>query len=273
MPTSAPVEAVWRLATDTFTDFQLKTIVTFVIHEIFYWGSFFPFYIADSIPYFRRWKVQDDKPNTSEAQMNCTRRVLVNHLFLVLPIIVFTHPLFDFVGMPSSVETLPSTSYLILQVAFFFLVEDFIFYWGHRALHTPYLYKHVHSVHHHHAAPFGIAAEYAHPFEVLFLGTATIAGPLLIPPHLFTLQVYLALRCMQTVECHSGYDFPWSLNRFFPLYGGAYFHDHHHRIHSGNYSSTFIWVDALFGTDVAFQNWRRKQAIRANSETATKLKN
>ncbi|KAF8768998.1 hypothetical protein HU200_007039 [Digitaria exilis] len=33
-------------------------------------------------------------------------------------------------------------------VLFYFVLEDFIFYWGHRALHTKWLYKHVHSVHH-----------------------------------------------------------------------------------------------------------------------------
>lgn len=257
------IEATWRFATDTFTDFQLKTVVTFIIHEICYWGAYIPFYIADAIPYFRRWKVQLDKENTTSAQMNCARGVLLNHFLLVLPIIVATHPIFDLLGMKSSVDSVPTVPQMALQIFAFFLIEDFVFYWGHRALHTPFLYKHVHSVHHQHAAPFGIAAEYAHPLEVLFLGTATLAGPMVYPPHLFTLYVYLALRCLQTVECHSGYEFPWSLNRWFPLYGGAYFHDHHHRIHSGNYSSTFVWVDALFGTDAAFQHWKRKQSLRS----------
>lgn len=34
------------------------------------------------------------------------------------------------------------------QILSYFILEDFIFYWGHRILHTKWLYKHVHSVHH-----------------------------------------------------------------------------------------------------------------------------
>jgi len=37
---------------------------------------------------------------------------------------------------------------VVSQVLFYFVLEDFIFYWGHRALHMKWLYKHVHSVHH-----------------------------------------------------------------------------------------------------------------------------
>lgn len=262
----AVVEQVWSNVISNLTEFQLKTVVVFAIHEVFYWSSHVPFLIADAIPYCKRWKVQGSKPNTMEAQLACFCRVLFTHFLLVLPIILATHSVLDMLGMQSSVETLPSLSFLAYQVLLYFLIEDFVFYWGHRALHSPFLYKHVHSVHHHHSAPFGIAAEYAHPFEVLFLGTATLSGPLLYTPHLFTLYVYLGLRCMQTVECHSGYNFPWSLNRWVPLYGGAFFHDHHHRIHSGNYASTFTWVDSIFGTDAAFQHFRRKQSNHIDDE-------
>lgn len=34
------------------------------------------------------------------------------------------------------------------QILFYFILEDFVFYWGHRVLHTKWLYKHVHSIHH-----------------------------------------------------------------------------------------------------------------------------
>ncbi|PXF41938.1 Methylsterol monooxygenase 2-2 [Gracilariopsis chorda] len=260
------VEYLWRTVIESFSEYQLKTIVTFVIHESFYWGSYLPFLLFESISFFQRWKLQPEKRTDTPMLKNCVARLLVNHFLLVFPIIMFTHPVMDLMGADHSVETLPTPSFILFQLFLFFLIEDFVFYWGHRALHTPYLYKKVHHIHHEHSAPFGLAAEYAHPLEVVFLGAATLAGPMLFAPHLLTLYIYLALRCIQTVECHSGYDFPWSLNRWFPLYGGAHFHDHHHRIHSGNYSSTFTWVDALFGTDNAFQAWRRKRQLAKSAK-------
>lgn len=259
------IENAWRTLTSTVSEYHLKTTVTFVIHELFYWGSYLPFLFADYIPYCKRWKIQPDKPITPSVHSNCIRRVVANHFLLVLPIILLTHPLFDLMGAQHTVETLPPLHIVAMQVAIFFAIEDLVFYYGHRLLHTPYLYRTVHIVHHEHAAPFGLAAEYAHPVEVMFLGMATVAGPAIFGPHLFTLYIYLALRCMQTVECHSGYDFPWSPNRWIPLYGGAKFHDHHHRIHSGNYSSTFIWADRLYNTDSAYQIWKKKQSLSSKS--------
>jgi len=80
-------------------------------------------------------------------------------------------------------------------------------------------------MHHEFTAPFGIAAEYAHPAETLILGIGTIGGPLLYVAvtrklHIITVFVWLAVRLLQTVDSHSGYDFPWSLHNFIPFWAG-----------------------------------------------------
>ncbi|RRT48261.1 hypothetical protein BHE74_00053873, partial [Ensete ventricosum] len=79
------------------------------------------------------------------------------------------------------------------------------------------------------ATPFGLTSEYAHPAEILFLGFATIVGPALTGPHLFTLWLWMILRVLETVEAHSGYHFPWSPSNFLPLYGGLFGTDQGYR--------------------------------------------
>ncbi|MBA0700198.1 hypothetical protein Goari_001765, partial [Gossypium aridum] len=114
------------------------------------------------------------------------------------------------------------------------------------------------------ATPFGLTSEYAHPAEILFLGFATIVGPAITGPHLITLWLWMVLRVLETVEAHCGYHFPWSLSNFLPLYGGADFHDYHHRLlytKSGNYSSTFVYMDWIFGTD---RGYRKLKALKHN---------
>ncbi|XP_075633111.1 methylsterol monooxygenase 2-2 isoform X2 [Castanea sativa] len=153
---------------------------------------------------------------------------------------------------------------VFMQIMFYFVLEDFVFYWGHRVLHTKWLYKHVHSVHHEYATPFGLTSEYAHPAEILFLGFATIVGPAITGPHLITLWLWMVLRVLETVEAHCGYHFPWSLSNFIPLYGGADFHDYHHRLlytKSGNYSSTFTYMDWIFGTDKGYRKLKELQHV------------
>ena len=134
-------------------------------------------------------------------------------------------------------------------VAASFVLEDFYFYWIHRFLHWGPIYRHIHKLHHDYATPFGMAAEYAHPVETLFLGFGSMIGPILCATHLLEVWIWLCFRLLQTVEVHSGYDFPFSPNRWIPLWGGAKFHDFHHERFTGNYASTFIVWDAVFGTD------------------------
>ena len=81
---------------------------------------------------------------------------------------------------------------------------------AHQLLHTPLLYKHIHKLHHKYSAPFGLAAEYAHPLEVMILGTGTIVGPLLYCKftqnlHIVTVYIWITLRLFQAIDAHSGY--------------------------------------------------------------------
>jgi methylsterol monooxygenase len=92
-----------------------------------------------------------------------------------------------------------------------------------------------------------MAAEYAHPIETVVLGLGTIGGPLLYVAltgnlHIFTVFIWLIIRLWQTVDAHSGYDFPFSLRRWVPFWAGADFHDHHHKIFKGNYGTSFRYL-------------------------------
>ncbi|WOG88403.1 hypothetical protein DCAR_0207638 [Daucus carota subsp. sativus] len=84
---------------------------------------------------------------------------------------------------------------------------------------------HIHIVY---AIPFGLNSKYAHPDEILFLGFATITGPAITGPHLITLWLWI-----------------------------ADFHDYHHRqlyTKSGNYSSTFVYMEWKMLKEFSLQN-------------------
>lgn len=105
------------------------------------------------------------------------------------------------------------------QVALFFIFEDAFHFFAHQALHWGPLYKHIHKIHHKYSAPFGLAAEYAHPAEVLILGTGTIGGPLLYcyftqNLHIVTVYIWVTLRLFQAVDAHSGYG-AWIVDSIF----------------------------------------------------------
>jgi methylsterol monooxygenase len=72
------------------------------------------------------------------------------------------------------------------------------------------MYKYIHKIHHQYPAPFGLAAEYAHPAEVFILGAGTILGPIFYAMagyelHIFTMYIWITLRLFQAIDAHSGY--------------------------------------------------------------------
>ena len=134
-------------------------------------------------------------------------------------------------------------------IALFFLIpiwESFYFYWIHRLLHVPFLYKHVHSLHHRNINVGPWSGLSMHPVEhVIFLGSVVIhfvvpASPVHILYHL----QYYALTAATT---HTGFEglVVKDENR---LKLGTFHHQMHHRYFECNYGSLEIPWDMVFGS-------------------------
>ncbi|XP_017410992.1 methylsterol monooxygenase 2-2 [Vigna angularis] len=265
------VQSSWQFLITHFSEFQLACLGTFFLHEGVFFLSGLPYMMLERSRWLSKYKIQA-KNNSPAAQKKCISGLMLYHFGVNLPVMIISYPLLKRMGMQISLP-LPSWKIILTQIIFYFILEDFVFYWGHRMLHTKWLYTNVHSVHHEYATPFGLTSEYAHPAEILFLGFATIIGPVLTGPHLMTLWTWMSLRVLETVEVHCGYHFPWSLSNFIPLYGGADFHDYHHRLlytKSGNYSSTFTYMDWIFGTDTGYKNLKASKKAEAESSSHQK---
>ncbi|KAH8927545.1 putative ERG25-C-4 methyl sterol oxidase [Atractiella rhizophila] len=240
-------------------------VMSFLLHEFFYFGRCIPWMIVEQFDYFKQWKLQEAKSHSLAEQWKATKYVLKTHIMVELPLIWGFHPICEYFGMATHSVPFPSWQTIAYQVVIFFFFEDFFHYWAHRLMHHKALYKHVHKIHHEYSAPFGLAAEYAHPVEIIVLSMGTIGGPFLWCTwskgnlHIATVYVWIILRLFQAVDAHSGYDFPWSLHNWFPLWAGADHHDYHHQAFLGCYSTSFRIWDHLFKTDTGYKALRAKQ--------------
>ena len=57
---------------------------------------------------------------------------------------------------------------------------------------------------------------------------------------------------MESVDSHSGYEFPFTPFRLVPFSGSATYHDYHHSSNTGNYSSFFTIWDTLFNENTDY---------------------
>jgi methylsterol monooxygenase len=80
-------------------------------------------------------------------------------------------------------------------------------------------------------------------------------------------------RLFQAIDAHSGYDFPWSLNKFIPFWAGADHHDFHHQAFVNNFSTSFRWWDWSLGTDTRYRAFRKRQAAEAYTREIAGVEN
>lgn len=268
MPELNVLERSWAAYYDWVGSDMIATgLLSFIFHEVTYFGRAIPWVIVDAMPsVFNRYKLQPGKVPSAAEQWECTKHVLISHFAAELPLIWLFHPICETFGLEWGVP-FPSLATMAWQIGIFFVMEDTFHYWAHRLLHYGAFYKHIHKMHHKYSAPFGLAAEYAHPLETLVLGTGTVGSPILFSAlfghlHLFTMYVWITLRLFQAIDAHSGYDFPWSLNKIIPFWSGADHHDFHHEKFVNCFSTSFRWWDHFMGTDKSYKAQRSKQAAR-----------
>ncbi|KAJ2450867.1 C-4 sterol methyl oxidase [Coemansia sp. RSA 2336] len=245
-------------------------VIAFVVHQTVYYGRYLPYFICDYIPAMQKYKLQPDKEISNQQWWKCVRSLLISQIFVQLPMMMFFLPAARMVGFECGAP-FPAWLRVAFQVGVFFVIEDFYHYWAHRLFHYGIFYKRIHKVHHEHTAPFGIAAEYAHPLETAILGQGTIAGPLFFnyfieQVHITTMLIWIAARLWQTVEAHCGYDFPWSTSHWLPFWAGASHHDYHHMAFVDNFASTFRWWDRIFGTDRRYQAYEARRQLKSKAE-------
>lgn len=132
------------------------------------------------------------------------------------------------------------------------LAHDSCFYWTHRALHRPRLFRAAHAVHHASRPPTAWAAMSFHPWEALSGALVIPALVFLIPIHVAALAIVLAIMTLMGVTNHLGWEiFPRAV-----VHGPAgrwlitaTHHQRHHRDYGSNYGLYFRFWDRLCGTD------------------------
>jgi lathosterol oxidase len=142
--------------------------------------------------------------------------------------------------------------YLPVSLLLYLFAHDTWFYWTHRWMHRPRLFRIAHAVHHASKPPTAWAAMSFHPYEAITGAVVIPALVFLIPIHIAMLGLVLAIMTLMGVTNHMGWEmFPRSLvhSRLGGWLITASHHQRHHEYYSCNYGLYFRVWDRLCGTD------------------------
>ena len=127
------------------------------------------------------------------------------------------------------------------------LLHDTYFYWTHRAMHHPKIYRHVHLVHHLSQNPSPWAAFAFHPFEAVIEAGIVVLIAFLFPFHLSALLTFLLFMTVYNAYGHLGFElYPI---KFHASWIGRWIntsviHNKHHEKFNGNYGLYFCFGTA-----------------------------
>ncbi|KAH7284633.1 hypothetical protein KP509_34G063500 [Ceratopteris richardii] len=247
-------DALWFRYTAAIPDsclFYLNAVFLFVIFNTATVPSLLLSVLGQTtFPYLRRFKLQPSF-TTLPVAFRIYKSVMKTFIFLLLPLQLSSYPLIKYIGIRTSLP-LPSLWEVLAQITVYFMIEDYLNYWMHRWLHTKWAYKHIHYKHHESITVTSLAAPYAHWLEVLLLGIPSFAGPAFVPGHMVTIWLWFALRQLEAIETHCGFDFPWWPTKLIPFYAGSEYHDYHHFVggkSQNNFASVFTYCDYIYGTN------------------------
>ncbi|KAL1960276.1 hypothetical protein VTO42DRAFT_8236 [Malbranchea cinnamomea] len=155
-------------------------------------------------------KIQQQSKQPSRRQIiSCLGLVLWNHAYLILSHVFLLWLLnFNF-SIFRMDPRLPSVKEVLIHCAVGVVIRDFLFYYVHRLMHTKFMYKRFHRVHHEFRAPIALAAVYSHTVDHTLQNAMPIYMPMAVQrAHFVTLLIFAGVAVFDAAVSHSGYSLP-----------------------------------------------------------------
>ncbi len=144
-----------------------------------------------------------------------------------------------------------SSLYFWLAFPLMVVMHDTYFYWTHRLMHHPKLFRVFHLVHHRSTNPSPWAAYAFHPLEAVVEAGIYAIFLFTIPVHPIHLGGFFLFMIVYNVYGHLGYElYPagFSRHRAFGWINTSVSHNMHHQHFKHNYGLYFTYWDRWMGT-------------------------
>lgn len=181
--------------------------------------------------------------------------------------VVFNPAVRPFTSIYSDISIYGLT-YYVLAFPIMFVIHDTYFYWIHRLMHHPVLFKWFHLVHHKSTNPSPWAAYAFHPMEAILENGIIILFYFTLPMHVTHVPIFFLFSIVYNIYGHMGWElYPKGFNTTTVgrWVNTAVAHNQHHKYFKGNYGLYLLFWDRMMGTlrsdyDEAFDQVKSRKA-------------
>ncbi len=164
--------------------------------------------------------------------------------------------------------------YYVISIPLMFLIHDTYFYWMHRFMHHPFIFKYIHLIHHKSTNPTPWTSYSFHFMESILEAAIIPIIAFTLPVHKSALIIFLLLQFIYNVYGHLGFElYPKNFNKHFigRWINTSVAHNMHHKYFTGNYGLYFLFWDRLMGTlnpnyDDSFEYTTKDKTIQRESQ-------
>jgi len=166
-------------------EIYINAVAAVIIHLFAYWTTATFFTILDMTEkpaFLYRYKIEDEKykPATLTELKKLANQCIFNQIFVSIPFAISTYYMMKWRGCSYSITDIPDYPTLIFQMMVNLLMYEIGFYYTHRLLHVPIVYKYIHKRHHEWTSPIALTAFYFHPVELLLSVYAPLITGILV---------------------------------------------------------------------------------------------
>jgi len=142
--------------------------------------------------------------------------------------------------------------YIPLSIFIFLFIQDTYYYWFHRWMHLPKVYKYMHLIHHKSIHTSVLTSFSFHPLETIFQAAFLPIVIVILPMHTYAFLCVLLTMTISATINHAGVEI-YPSGRFGKWFQkwfiGATHHDNHHIKFNYNYGLYFTFWDRLMKTE------------------------
>ncbi|MDO6434824.1 sterol desaturase family protein [Flavitalea sp. BT771] len=214
-------------------------------------GIFFALFYGLIRERFTRNKIQQKHAGKKDFRREILHSLQSSLVFTIISYIIFLTPFSKYTLVYHNLSD-HSIVWLVFSLLLCLIIHDTYFYWMHRLLHHPKIFRLTHLLHHRSTNPSPWAAYSFHFIESWTEGAVLLLIALILPVHILTIALFTIISLIINAYGHLGYEImPRSFRSsfLFEIFNTSVHHNMHHSKFKGNYGLYFRIWDRLMGTE------------------------